>query len=173
MAPRVAPETHALHLPRRPTLKSPAVYGFPPIAFAGRRQRKFQAQGWHNKKLQRSPYAAHHAEMHYVQRKFELQRRLRRSQFQELIPIGRDQRNGIKQNVMDEGSRMARKRDTTFFECPDCQKATLLSDTPSENICPRCGSPSGRVISSAELERRIEDLASILRPSGCDKPKRQ
>jgi Zn finger protein HypA/HybF involved in hydrogenase expression len=68
---------------------------------------------------------------------------------------------------------MARKPDTKFFECPDCQKATLLSDAPFEDICPECGSPSGRVISSAELERRIKDLASILRSSGRDRPKRQ
>ena len=67
---------------------------------------------------------------------------------------------------------MARKRETKFFECPDCQKATILSDAPSE-ICPKCGSPSGRVISSAELERRIKDLASILGPSVRDKPKCQ
>ena len=101
------------------------------------------------------------------------QRRLRQSQLQELIPIGRDQRNGLNKHVMNEGSRMARKPDTKFFECPDCQKATLLSDTSSENICPECGSPSGRVISSAELETRMKDLASILRPSGRVKLRRQ
>ena len=98
--------------------------------------------------------------------------RPRRSQFQELISRGRDQRNGIYKNV-NERSCMARKPDTKFFECPDCQKATLLSDAPFEDICPECGSPSGRVISSAELERRIKDLASILRSSGRDRPKRQ
>ena len=94
---------------------------------------------------------------------------------QELIPMGRDQRNGINKNVMDRGRRMAHKRETKFFECPDCQKATLLSATPSEDIyrCPRCGSPNGRVISSAELERRIKDLALILSSSGRDRPKRQ
>ena len=68
---------------------------------------------------------------------------------------------------------MARKRETRFFECPDCQKATLLSDTTSEDICPGCGSPSGRVFSSAELERRMKDLASILSTSGRDKLRRQ
>ena len=98
--------------------------------------------------------------------------RLRRSQCQELISTGRDQRDGIDKNV-NERSRMARKPETKFFECPDCQKATLLSDAPFEDVCPECGSPSGRVISSAELERRIKDLASILRPSGRDRPKRQ
>ena len=67
---------------------------------------------------------------------------------------------------------MARKGGTKIFECPDCQKATLLSNTSSEDICPACGSPSGRVVSSAELERRIEDLALILSRSGRDKPKR-
>ena len=87
--------------------------------------------------------------------------------------MGRDRRNGTDKNVMNEESRMARKPDTKFFECPDCQKATLLSNTSSEDICPRCGSPSGRVISSAELERRMKDLASILGPSGRDKFRRQ
>jgi hypothetical protein len=98
--------------------------------------------------------------------------RLRRGQFRELISAARDQSNGIDKNV-NERRRMARKPERKFFECPDCQKATLLSDTPFEDICPECGSPSGRVISSAELERRIKDLASILRPSGRDRPKRQ
>jgi Zn finger protein HypA/HybF involved in hydrogenase expression len=87
--------------------------------------------------------------------------------------MGRDQRNGMNKNVMNGASRMARKRGTRFFECPDCQKATLLSDTTSEDICPGCGSPSGRVISSAELERRMKDLASILSPNGRDKFRRQ
>jgi len=87
--------------------------------------------------------------------------------------MGRDQRNGMNKNVMNEASRMARKRETRFFECPDCQKATLLSDTTSEDICPGCGSPSGRVISSAELERRMKDLVSILSPNGRDKLRRQ
>ena len=52
---------------------------------------------------------------------------------------------------------MARKLDPKFFECLDCENVTLLGTTPSESTCPGCGSANGRVISSFELERRIEE----------------
>lgn len=76
---------------------------------------------------------------------------------------------------------MARKshglqRAATFYECPDCNKVILLSNAPTEHNCPGCGSANGKVISSAELERRIEGGAAFsidLSPSGLDKPKRQ
>jgi Zn finger protein HypA/HybF involved in hydrogenase expression len=71
---------------------------------------------------------------------------------------------------------MARERGLKFFECPDCNKVTLLSNAPTEHKCPGCGSANGRVISSTELERRIEEGAVFnidLSPSGRDKDKRQ
>ena len=71
---------------------------------------------------------------------------------------------------------MARKRELKFFECRDCENVTLLDDTTSESTCPGCGSANGRVISSCELERRIEEGAVFnidLRARGCDEPKRQ
>ena len=54
---------------------------------------------------------------------------------------------------------MARKIDPKFFECLDCEKVTLLGTTTLESTCPGCGSANGRVISSSELERRIEEGA--------------
>ena len=71
---------------------------------------------------------------------------------------------------------MARKRDLKFFECPDCKKVILLSNTTAESTCPGCGSADGQVISSAELERRIEEGAVFnidLSPGSGDQPKRQ
>jgi hypothetical protein len=68
---------------------------------------------------------------------------------------------------------MARKRDLKFFECLDCESVTLLGSITSESTCPGCGSANRRVISSSELERRIEGGAvySIdLSPDGYDEP---
>ena len=70
---------------------------------------------------------------------------------------------------------MARKQELKFFECRDCENVTLLGIT-SERTCPGCGSANGRVISSSELERRIEEGAVFnidLRVGWCDEPKRQ
>ena len=70
---------------------------------------------------------------------------------------------------------MARKLDPKFFECLDCENVTLLGNTTFESTCPGCGSANGRVISSSELERRIEDgaiFAIDLSPGGREKPKR-
>ena len=50
---------------------------------------------------------------------------------------------------------MGRKLDPKFFECFDCENATLLDNTASESTCPGCGSANGQVISSSELETRI------------------
>jgi len=69
---------------------------------------------------------------------------------------------------------MARKTDLKFFECIDCNQVTLLGNTTIENTCPGCGSPNGGVISSSELERRIEEGAIFnidLSPGGHAKPK--
>jgi len=71
---------------------------------------------------------------------------------------------------------MARKIDPKFFECLDCEKVTLLGTTTLESTCPGCGSANGRVISSSELERRIEEGAVFsidLSPGRPDQPKRQ
>jgi len=74
------------------------------------------------------------------------------------------------------GNRMARKRDLKFFDCPGCKKVILLTTTAAESTCPGCGSANGQVISSAELERRIEEGAvfNIDLTSGVGgQPKRQ
>jgi len=71
---------------------------------------------------------------------------------------------------------MARKIDPKFFACLDCENVTLLGTTTSESTCPGCGSAHGRVISSSELERRIEEGAVFtidLSPGRPDLPKRQ
>jgi len=71
---------------------------------------------------------------------------------------------------------MARKRELKFFECRECKKVILLGKTTAESNCPGCGAPNGQVISSAELERRIEEGAVFnidLTPGGGDQPKRQ
>ena len=71
---------------------------------------------------------------------------------------------------------MGRKLQPKFYECPDCNKFTLLSDTTAESTCPGCGSANGRVVSSSELERHIEEGAVFtidLCPAGRDEPKRQ
>ena len=70
---------------------------------------------------------------------------------------------------------MARKRDIRFFECSDCENVTLLGTT-FESTCSGCGSANGRVISSSELERRIEEGAIFsidLSAGGRDERKRQ
>ena len=75
-----------------------------------------------------------------------------------------------------EGVAMARKIDPKFFECLDCENVSLLGNTTSESTCPGCGSTNGRVISSSELERRIEEGAVFeinLTPAPPDGPKRE
>ena len=70
---------------------------------------------------------------------------------------------------------MARKIDTKFFECLDCEKVTLLGSTTAESTCPGCGSANGRAISSSELERRVEEGAVFsidLSPGRPVQPKR-
>lgn len=70
---------------------------------------------------------------------------------------------------------MARKRELKFFECRDCENVTLLGTT-SDSTCPRCGAANGRIISSSELERRIEEgvVFSIdLRARERNEPKRR
>jgi hypothetical protein len=55
-------------------------------------------------------------------------------------------------------------------------KVILLGKTTAESTCPGCGSANGKVITSAELERRIEEGAVFnidLTPGGGDRPKRQ
>ena len=69
---------------------------------------------------------------------------------------------------------MARKRAAKFYECPDSSKITLLSNTETECTCPGCGSTNGRVFSSSEVKKRIEEdtLFDIdLSPGGRDRPK--
>jgi Zn finger protein HypA/HybF involved in hydrogenase expression len=71
---------------------------------------------------------------------------------------------------------MGRKIDPKFFECLDCENVTLLGDTSSKSTCPGCGSANGRVISSSELERRIDEGAVFsidLSPGRRDQPKRE
>ena len=71
---------------------------------------------------------------------------------------------------------MGRKIDPKFFECIDCENVTLLGNTASESTCPGCGSANGRVISSSELEKRIEEGAVFsidLSPDKHDQPNRQ
>ena len=72
---------------------------------------------------------------------------------------------------------MARKqRDPEFFDCHDCHKVTLLTNAQPDYKCPGCGSANGEIISSDELERRVEEggVFSIdLSPNGRDKAKRQ
>ena len=75
-----------------------------------------------------------------------------------------------------EGVAMARKIDPKFFECLDCENVSLLGNTTSESTCPGCGSTNGRVISSSELERRIEEGAVFsidLSPGRRDQSNRQ
>ena len=55
-----------------------------------------------------------------------------------------------------EGAYMARKREPKFFECRDCENVTLLGSTTSESTCPGCGSANGQIISTSEVERRLE-----------------
>jgi len=54
---------------------------------------------------------------------------------------------------------MGHKLEPKFFECLDCQNVTLLGNTTPHSTCPGCGSVNARVISGAELERRIEEGA--------------
>jgi Zn finger protein HypA/HybF involved in hydrogenase expression len=71
---------------------------------------------------------------------------------------------------------MARKRDLKLFECADCKKVILLRNTTAERTCPGCGSANGQVISSDEIERRIEEGAVFnidLTPGAGERPKRQ
>ena len=71
---------------------------------------------------------------------------------------------------------MARELDMKFFECVDCDNVTLLGKITSESTCPGCGSANGRVISSSELERRIEEgaiFAIDLSPGRRNEPRRQ
>jgi len=71
---------------------------------------------------------------------------------------------------------VALKRDLKLFECGDCKSITLLGATTSASTCPGCGAANGRVISSSELERRIEDGAVFsidLSPGGRDESERQ
>ena len=70
---------------------------------------------------------------------------------------------------------MGRKKTPRFFECLECENATLLSNATSNRACPGCGSANGRVVSAPELERRIEQgaLFSIdLTPSRRHEPNR-
>jgi Zn finger protein HypA/HybF involved in hydrogenase expression len=54
---------------------------------------------------------------------------------------------------------MRGKREPKFFECADCKKVCLVGKVEEEGICPSCGSANGGIISSSELERRIEEGA--------------
>src|SRR5689334_12202957 len=64
---------------------------------------------------------------------------------------------GNNKKRVREAVAMGRKIEPKFFECIDCENATLLGSTTSESTCPGCGSANGRVISISELERRIEE----------------
>jgi Zn finger protein HypA/HybF involved in hydrogenase expression len=71
---------------------------------------------------------------------------------------------------------MARKRELRFFECAECKRVILLSNTTTAGTCPGCGSANGQVISSADLEKRIEEGAVFnidLSPGGGDQLKGQ
>jgi hypothetical protein len=71
---------------------------------------------------------------------------------------------------------MAHKIDPKFFECLDCENVTLLGNITSESTYPGCGSANGRVVSSSELERRIEEGAVFtidLSPGRRDQTSRQ
>jgi hypothetical protein len=70
---------------------------------------------------------------------------------------------------------MRQKREPKFFDCSNCKKVTLIAKGDDENTCPGCSSENGDVISSSELERRIEEGAVFdidLSPGGRDKPRR-
>jgi predicted RNA-binding Zn-ribbon protein involved in translation (DUF1610 family) len=54
---------------------------------------------------------------------------------------------------------MARNGELEFFECRDCDSLIPLVNTVSETTCPGCGSANGQVISSSEVERRLEEGA--------------
>ena len=70
---------------------------------------------------------------------------------------------------------MRARRDVKFYECFDCQTATVLRDLAGRSGCPECGSENGHVVSCAELGRRIEAAGGIvyidLSPSGPVEPK--
>ena len=92
------------------------------------------------------------------------------------IASGRYVRLDITNRDRISGNRMAHKRDVKLLECADCKKVILLSNTTAESTCPGCGSANGQVISSTELERRIEEGAVFnidLTPDAGDRPKRQ
>jgi hypothetical protein len=56
---------------------------------------------------------------------------------------------------------MARALEARFFECPDCNRCSLLVGITSEDTCPNCGSPNGEIISVVELRRRIETGSTV------------
>jgi hypothetical protein len=51
---------------------------------------------------------------------------------------------------------MRARRDVKFYECFDCQTATVLSEIATASGCPGCGSANGHMVSNADLGRRIE-----------------
>lgn len=56
---------------------------------------------------------------------------------------------------------MRARRDVNFYECFDCQTATVLRHAAGSG-CPGCGSANGHVVSSADLARRIEAAGGIV-----------
>ena len=70
---------------------------------------------------------------------------------------------------------MRGKRELKFFDCSDCKRVTLIPKGEDDSTCAGCGSENGGVISSSELERRIEEGAVFdidLSPGGRGKPRR-
>jgi Zn finger protein HypA/HybF involved in hydrogenase expression len=71
---------------------------------------------------------------------------------------------------------MARELEARFFECPECERFTLLDIFTRKDVCPSCGSPNGRIITASKLEERLEagpirtvDLSPVRR----ERPTRQ
>jgi hypothetical protein len=56
---------------------------------------------------------------------------------------------------------MRARRDVNFYECLDCKIATALHESAAGGGCPECGSSNGRVVSCADLARRIEAAGGI------------
>lgn len=54
---------------------------------------------------------------------------------------------------------MARELEVRFFECPECNRFTLLGRFTSADACPSCGSLNGLIIS--KVEKRL-DVGTIL-----------
>ena len=74
------------------------------------------------------------------------------------------------------GAVMGRELEAMFYECPECNRFTLLGAFASEDACPSCGSQNGSIISASQLENRLESGTTMtidLSPARRERPKRQ